>query len=148
MITLPPIKQKLPLYAQIYQYFKDEIRSGTWRAHEKLPSKRRLAEELRVSVNTVTAAYTQLASEGYIYSRPQSGFYVCEIGALVQANVPVSAPSSSLSPSSVQVDFSSHGVEREHFPYACLLYTSVVRKNLVGLVHLLKFLRSAFVSLI
>ena len=42
---------------------------------EKLPSKRSFARNLGVSVVTVESAYAQLAAEGYIDSRPRSGYY-------------------------------------------------------------------------
>ena len=46
---------------------------------EKLPSKRSFARNLGVSVVTVESAYAQLAAEGYIDSRPRSGYYAAHI---------------------------------------------------------------------
>lgn len=54
---------------------------GNLKAHEKLLSKRALAAHLNVSVVTVENAYSQLLAEGYIYSKPKSGFYVCDVKA-------------------------------------------------------------------
>ncbi|GGE53642.1 GntR family transcriptional regulator [Agaricicola taiwanensis] len=45
-------------------------------AGSKLPSVRSLAGSLQVSVSTVVEAYSRLAAEGAIISRPGSGFYV------------------------------------------------------------------------
>lgn len=42
----------------------------------RLPSVRRQAKALEVSVSTVVEAYERLAAEGLIHSRPGSGFYV------------------------------------------------------------------------
>src|SRR5271165_3318284 len=42
----------------------------------KLPSVRRLAEQLNVSVSTVLEAYDRLAAEGLVEARRGSGFYV------------------------------------------------------------------------
>lgn len=42
----------------------------------KLPSVRRLAEQLEVSVSTVVEAYDRLAAEGLVEARRGSGFYV------------------------------------------------------------------------
>jgi len=64
----------LPLYQQLYTAVRNEIRSGSWKAGEKLPSKRRLALDLGLSQNTVETAYGQLAAEGYIRAVPRSGF--------------------------------------------------------------------------
>ena len=43
-----------------------------------MPSGRKLAEQLKVSRNTVVLAYQNLIDEGFIESRERSGFYVCE----------------------------------------------------------------------
>ncbi len=44
----------------------------------KLPSSRKLAEQLDVARNTVVAAYQQLISDGYLVSRQRSGIFVNE----------------------------------------------------------------------
>ena len=59
-----------PLYEQIYQYIKDEIRSARLEAGSRLPSTRVLAQNLKVSRSTTQMAYDQLLSEGYIEALP------------------------------------------------------------------------------
>lgn len=66
---------KTPLYEQLYYRIRNELETGGIKSGEKLPSKRELASHLKVSVVTVETAYSQLAAEGYITSRPGSGFY-------------------------------------------------------------------------
>jgi GntR family transcriptional regulator/MocR family aminotransferase len=39
----------------------------------KLPSSRKLAQQLNVARNTVVAAYQQLIADGYLVSRQRSG---------------------------------------------------------------------------
>ncbi len=68
-----------PLYVQIYQQIKQQIRSGTLPDNERLPSKRQLAAQMSISVNTVSAAYSQLVSEGFLLAQPQRGFFVCHL---------------------------------------------------------------------
>ena len=63
------------LYVQLYEYIKEEINSGRIGTGERLPSLRSLAGSLGVSVTTIKVAYDQLLVEGYLTSRPQSGFY-------------------------------------------------------------------------
>ncbi|MGI6256652.1 MAG: PLP-dependent aminotransferase family protein [Anaerovoracaceae bacterium] len=65
-----------PLYIQLYSYIRDAILSKEIVSGEKLPSLRNLSESLSLSLTTVETAYNQLAVEGYIYSKPKSGFYV------------------------------------------------------------------------
>lgn len=70
---------KVPLYLQIYEYIKSSILSNEIVPGEKLPSLRNLSDTLNVSITTVDLAYAQLNVEGYIYSKPQSGYYVSDI---------------------------------------------------------------------
>lgn len=70
------IEDKEPLYIQLYEHYKELIKSETLMAGSKLPSIRRCASERMVSRTTVEAAYVQLGAEGYIRSVPGSGFYV------------------------------------------------------------------------
>ena len=76
------------LYDYLYQQIRDDIASGELREGARLPSKRSLAEHLGVSVVTVEGAYRQLVVEGYVESRPRSGYFVCDLQG---ADVPASA---------------------------------------------------------
>lgn len=68
-----------PYYQQIYQHFHEGIEAGTYPAGGKLPSIRGLASELHCSRNTVEAAYQMLVEEGYVASKPGSGYVIQEI---------------------------------------------------------------------
>lgn len=74
------------IYQQICIGIKEQILSGALLPNEKLPSKRKLADMLKVSVNSVTNAYEQLLAEGYIYSLERKGYYVENITKLVKNN--------------------------------------------------------------
>ena len=65
-----------PKYIDIYDQLKNMILDKTLNSNEKLPSKRSLALNLNVSVHTVKEAYDQLLSEGYVYSKERSGYYI------------------------------------------------------------------------
>lgn len=69
-------KGKAPLYRQIYLSVRRSIENGSLKKGTKMPSIRRLSEDLSVSKTTVTGAYEQLCVEGYIKNIPQSGYYV------------------------------------------------------------------------
>ena len=58
----------VPLYEYLYRRVRDDILSGALAAGERLPSKRALAEHLRISVVTVENAYQQLEAEGFLLS--------------------------------------------------------------------------------
>ena len=70
-----------PLYLQLYQYMRTAILEGGILPSERLPSLRSLSKSLGLSLTTVELAYNQLLVEGYVYSKPQSGYYVNQIAA-------------------------------------------------------------------
>ena len=63
-------------YIQLYHQIKKDIVDGNLISGMRLPSKRTLASELHISVITVEHSYMLLLDEGYIVSRPKSGYYV------------------------------------------------------------------------
>lgn len=75
-----------PLYVQLYEYIKSEILSGRIKPNEKLPSIRELSKLLNLSKTTIESSYDQLLVEGYIYSKPQSGYYTHSISLEMSKN--------------------------------------------------------------
>ncbi|TKB45389.1 PLP-dependent aminotransferase family protein [Thalassotalea mangrovi] len=68
----------ISLQQQIKQKLIEAINHGYFPAGCKMPSSRKLAEQLDVARNTVVFAYQQLTDEGYLKSRERSGIYVSE----------------------------------------------------------------------
>ena len=66
---------KTSLYQKIAEALSDQIKSGTIKSGEKMPSLRVLKLEYGVSMNTVIQAYLELESKGLIISRPKSGYF-------------------------------------------------------------------------
>lgn len=80
MLTYPMEERgSLPLYEYLCRRIRTDILSGALPAGTRLPSKRALAEHLRVSVVTVEGAYSQLEAEGYLQARPKRGFFVSAV---------------------------------------------------------------------
>ena len=77
IIYLDP-DSELNLQAQIRQKIVEAITLGNFPEGQRLPSSRKLAEQLSVARNTVVLAYQQLVDEGYLVSRERSGLYVNE----------------------------------------------------------------------
>ena len=126
-------QDKRPLYEQIYQYIKDEIRGGRLTAGSRLPSTRVLADNLKVSRSTTQMAYEQLLSEGYIEAVPCRGYFVAGIEELVEVKGQETGsfvPEPAGSREQYRVDFSPRGIDLDSFPFnTCLLYTSDVYKR-------------------
>jgi DNA-binding transcriptional MocR family regulator len=66
----------LARYEDVAARIVDLIESGAYKAGEKIPSLRELADSLKLSVNTVRDAYALLEEQRYIQASPQSGYYV------------------------------------------------------------------------
>ena len=75
LIYLDP-SSRLSLQNQIRQKLVEAILQGTYPGGTRLPSSRKLAEQLKVARNTVVLAYEQLTDEGYLESRERSGVFV------------------------------------------------------------------------
>lgn len=109
-----------PLYEQIYEYIKEEIQSGGLPCQERLPSTRMLAKHLEVSRSTVTLAYDQLLSEGYIDNQPGRGYFVNSLDGLYclpgEKNAPRQVEAEEKS-RKWKYDFSPSGVDLGKFPH-------------------------------
>lgn len=70
-------QSKTPLHIQLYEALKQTI-TTEMEVGGKLPSIRKISQEYAISKNTVESAYAQLYAEGYIESRPKSGYYVAD----------------------------------------------------------------------
>ena len=106
---------KTPLHIQLYTQMKDDILSN-YNIGDKLPSIRKVATQYNLSKNTVESAYAQLYAEGYIESRPKSGYYVCEL-YFDSFKKDVSAPEQKQSrQTSYFYDFFPARLHKEDFP--------------------------------
>src|ERR1700761_3779361 len=63
------------LTAQLVNQLRDAIRVGRVAPGVRLPSSRRLAEQLGIGRNTGVRAYETLEMESYVESRPASGMF-------------------------------------------------------------------------
>ena len=66
-----------PIYTQIADSFRTQIRAGVLVEGDKLPSVRELASELTINPNTIQRAYRELETEGWIASVSGKGSFVC-----------------------------------------------------------------------
>lgn len=71
------------IYRELYNNLKEDILSFKYDSNEKLPSKREMAQNLNVSVNSVKTAYEQLLEEGYIYTQERKGYFIEPLEKLI-----------------------------------------------------------------
>jgi len=105
------------LYEHLYKQIKADILAFRLAPNEKLPSKRTLAKHLNISVITVEGAYGQLLAEGYIYSRPKSGYFVSPLNVSAAHSVLPQAEDAKTEEGDIFADFTGSGSEKSAFPF-------------------------------
>ena len=120
-------KNGVALYDLLYRNIRDDILTGKLAAGEKLPSKRLLAENLGVSVITVEDAYAQLVSEGYIYPKERSGFFVEKVQ---QYKPKAHTDEQTEIEESYAVDFTSNKLYSDGFPFS--VWAKLMRETLLN----------------
>ena len=126
------------LYEQLYRYIKQDIVSGRLACNEKLPSKRMLADHLKLSVVTVKAAYEQLIAEGYLFAVEKKGYYVNAVDN-PQRSAASHMPVEKVTGKKYRLDLVSNSISAEYFPFA--LWARTMRRTLLD--HEGELLRSA-----
>ncbi len=112
----------LTIYEYLYRCIKADIIKGRLSLGEKLPSKRKMAQQHQISLKTVENAYEQLLMEGYISAREKSGYYVMEAEAGYEPRrrtsyTAMQTGSRGEEASNITIDLTSNRAAIEKFPY-------------------------------
>jgi len=83
MLVIDPQLPTAP-FEQLRMQLVQQIRSGELAAGAKLPTVRRLAEDLALAPNTVARAYRELEAAGAIETRGRNGTFVSPHGDAVE----------------------------------------------------------------
>lgn len=70
------LHSRVPVYEQIEEQIIWLINSGVYTPDTRLPSIRSLASELKLNVNTVKRAFSELEAKGIVYSLQGKGVFV------------------------------------------------------------------------
>jgi len=62
------LNSREPVYIQVIRYFKERIASGVLESGTEIPSRRELANTLKINPNTVQRAYKEMEELGLIYT--------------------------------------------------------------------------------
>ena len=68
-----------PIYSQIIDGLRDQIKAGILQPGDKLPSVRELATQLTINPNTIQRAYRELEAQGWVASVQGKGCFVCQV---------------------------------------------------------------------
>ena len=116
----------LPLYEALYRCIRDDILTGRLAAGQKLPSKRALSTNLKVSKITVEGAYNQLLAEGYIRSVEKVGYFVESVERKDHHPTPKAEPAQQLTE---VIDLTANGPAQ--FPFS--VWSRLQREALLDL---------------
>ena len=94
---LAAIDPTRPRAAQVYQQIRGAILDRGLAAGQRLPASRVLAHRLRVSRNTVVAAYDRLAADGFIETRRGAGAFVVDLPTQVLSGQPTARSQTAIS---------------------------------------------------
>ena len=121
-----------PLYEQLYRQIRQEIEAGRLVGGEKLPSKRKMADHLKVSLRTIENAYAQLAIEGYIESFEKKAYIVLKIEKPIIKNSKTIESITSEQPQkntdSPRFDLKTNQININDFPFS--IWTKLMRSSL------------------
>lgn len=117
-ILFPVFTSDAPLYEQLYRHLSAAIQRGELSPGEKLPSKRQMCAALGVSMSTVESAYSMLVAEGYVISRPRSGYTVARLHLISPVSEPVPELAEPEEPALWEYSFSTGAVDTSAFPFS------------------------------
>lgn len=104
-------------YLRVYHYYKELILSKKLLPGTRLPSIRKGSVQLQMSRTTMESAYLLLAAEGYITSRPQSGYYVTDIAEKQKPHTDMPSIQENRKRQEMRYDFVSSNVDKESFRF-------------------------------
>lgn len=118
------------LYESLYKQIKQDILCYQLSPNQKLPSKRALAKHLNISTITVENAYLQLMAEGFIYSKPKSGYYVSLVSTTKNEKISRSAKDVFETPDhpNYLADFVNNYTSVNNFPFT--IWTRLMRETM------------------
>jgi len=120
---------KNPLYICLYEEIKSDILHGRLLPDSKLPSKRNLAEHLKLSIVTIENAYAQLSLEGYIYSVEKKGYFVNKVQDLTQGKAIIKEKTYiDKTEEKFYADFKSNNISSKMFPFS--VWAKLMRETL------------------
>ena len=57
-----------PVYVQVIRHFKEQIAKGNFEPGQEIPSRRELANKLKINPNTAQRAYKEMEEQGLIFT--------------------------------------------------------------------------------
>ena len=87
---------RIPVYQQIKDILREEIRQGKYKAGNTIPSANQLAKDFSTSRNTSVKAIADLVHEGIVYTVQGKGTIVSDLRKEVKESKPMKKRNSSV----------------------------------------------------
>lgn len=113
-------------YEQVVRKIEETIVGLQLQPGDKLPSVRKVSEELKVSLTTVNQAYAILEAKGAVVSRPGSGYY---INSFVKNVIPANAKKYVPLPENVAVHTMASAMVKNTNKYSVINFSSMAPVN-------------------
>ncbi len=62
------LNKREPVYVQVIRHFKEQIANGKYEPGQEIPSRRELANKLKINPNTAQRAYKEMEEQGLIFT--------------------------------------------------------------------------------
>ncbi|AXI07923.1 GntR family transcriptional regulator [Oceanobacillus zhaokaii] len=66
------LNKREPVYVQVIRHFKEQIATRSLEPGQEIPSRRELANQLKINPNTAQRAYKEMEEQGLIYTEGNS----------------------------------------------------------------------------
>ncbi|RDW21213.1 GntR family transcriptional regulator [Oceanobacillus chungangensis] len=66
------LNKREPVYVQVIRHFKEQIATRNLNPGQEIPSRRELANQLKINPNTAQRAYKEMEEQGLIYTEGNS----------------------------------------------------------------------------
>jgi DNA-binding transcriptional MocR family regulator len=133
-VDLPNKNNDHPLYQQVADRLRQLMTEGTLQPGDRLPSVRKLHDQLSVSISTILEAYRVLEDQGWVQARSQSGYYVKSMASHTRAEPQQSTQLTHVQPIAVSLAYRVYASKRD--PSLLQLGTAVPSPDLFPLATL------------
>jgi GntR family transcriptional regulator len=73
-----------PVYVQVIRLFKEQIAKGYFEPGQEIPSRRELANQLKINPNTVQRAYKEMEEQGLIFTEGNMPSRITKVEAVLK----------------------------------------------------------------
>ncbi|WP_067726486.1 GntR family transcriptional regulator [Oceanobacillus damuensis] len=77
------LNKREPVYVQVVRHFKEQIAAGNYEPGQEIPSRRELANQLKINPNTAQRAYKEMEEQGLIFTEGNNPSRITKDGKVI-----------------------------------------------------------------